>query len=138
MVTCPTSTVINSITFASYGTPTGSCGSFVTSSCDSTTSRSIVSFNCLGQHSCSISAGNANFGNPCLLNDAKTLNIQVGCTGYAYSLIIKIYKISSICFSGASSTKRWILGESYLSCDQVCREIGSTCSPDAPGTTFGW
>ena len=79
-MTCPASTVINAVTFASYGTPTGSCGSFVTSSCNAATSGTVVSGQCMvGQQSCSVSATNANFGDPCS-NSVKRLYIQVGCT----------------------------------------------------------
>ena len=78
-MTCPASTVINAVTFASYGTPTGSCGSFIASSCNAATSATVVSNQCMGQQSCSVSAGNGNFGDPCT-SIGKQLDIQVGCT----------------------------------------------------------
>ena len=65
-LTCPAGRTILSIAFASYGTPTGMCGSYVTSSCHSTTSVSVVNTACVGQNSCTVPATNANFGDPCV------------------------------------------------------------------------
>ena len=84
-MTCPASTVIDTITFASYGTPTGSCGSFVSSSCDAADSRKVVSYKCLGQQSCAVSAVNTIFGGDPCFNTVKRLYIQVGCVGKALS-----------------------------------------------------
>jgi hypothetical protein len=40
---CPSGMIISNIVFASYGTPTGRCGSYrVKSSCDTSTSMSVV------------------------------------------------------------------------------------------------
>lgn len=61
----PANSVITSVAFASYGTPTGSDGSYSTSSCHSATSGSVVATACVGNASCSIAATNGNFGDPC-------------------------------------------------------------------------
>ena len=63
-LTCPAGRTILSIAFASYGTPTGMCGGFATSSCNSTTSVSVVTAACVGRNSCSVAATNGVFGDP--------------------------------------------------------------------------
>jgi hypothetical protein len=78
-ITCPAGQVVTAITFASFGTPTGTCGSFKTGSCNATNSVSIVSAACLGKASCSVAATTTVFGNPCS-GTSKTLDIQVTCS----------------------------------------------------------
>ena len=58
-LSCPAGQSISSIGFASYGTPTGSCGSYATGSCNAANSMTLVSNACLGKASCSVPA-NAN------------------------------------------------------------------------------
>jgi len=71
---------ITSIDFASFGTPTGSCGNYSIGSCNSPNSMSAVSSLCLNQASCSIPANNANFGGDPCYGTAKSLAVQVsGC-----------------------------------------------------------
>ncbi len=53
------------VNFASYGTPTGTCGSFATSSCHAVNSLTLVRNAAIGQTSFSIAATNAVFGDPC-------------------------------------------------------------------------
>lgn len=64
-LSCPSGQVIGSITFASYGTPTGSCPSFAASSCHAQSSADKVKAACLNKSSCSVPAGNTLFGDPC-------------------------------------------------------------------------
>ena len=61
----PVGSVINSITFASYGTPTGSNGNYATSNCHATNSLSIVENYAIGNNSVTIPATNTVFGDPC-------------------------------------------------------------------------
>ena len=76
---CGTGQTISAINFASYGTPTGSCGSFaVDPACDATTSTPDVSAACLGLNSCSIPATNTTFGDPCV-GTFKHLYVSVTC-----------------------------------------------------------
>lgn len=75
---CPAGQTIQSIDFASYGTPGGTCGSFVPQSCDATTSRNVVSAACLGKGSCAVGAVNGTFGDPCV-GTAKRLFVQASC-----------------------------------------------------------
>ncbi|MFL5814061.1 MAG: hypothetical protein ACJ763_10835 [Bdellovibrionia bacterium] len=81
-VSCPSGQVISSISFASYGTPTGSCGSFAVSSCNASTSKSVVQSACVGKASCQVSASNSVFGDPCS-GIAKKLAVQVACSASA-------------------------------------------------------
>ncbi|MDA7596449.1 SUEL-type lectin domain-containing protein, partial [Flavobacteriales bacterium] len=64
-LTAPNGALITSIDFASYGTPSGLCGSFNTSICHSINSQSIVENACLNQNTCSILVQNSTFGDPC-------------------------------------------------------------------------
>lgn len=100
---CQDGDVISSITFASYGTPLGSCQSFARGSCHSPSSLSIVSevnsgannfllcffysnFNgvllqaCLGKKSCSVEISNTSFGGDPCHGVVKTLAVEVKCT----------------------------------------------------------
>jgi gliding motility-associated-like protein len=61
----PSGAAFTSILFASYGTPTGSCGNFATGSCHATNSVSVVSPYIIGNSSVSIPASNGLFGDPC-------------------------------------------------------------------------
>jgi hypothetical protein len=78
-VTCPTGQTIDKITFASFGTPTGSCGSFATGSCDASSSMAVVQALCVGRNSCSVPANNGAFTDPCD-KTTKSLSIQATCT----------------------------------------------------------
>ncbi len=75
---CPSGQVINEVTFASYGTPGGSCGSFTTGSCNASNSVSVVSEACKGKNNCTVYAGNDSFGDPCS-GMVKKLTAQVAC-----------------------------------------------------------
>jgi len=74
--------VISEVSFASYGTPTGSCmvGSLATDWCHADNSQEIVEQKCLGYASCSISASNGVFGDPCA-RTTKSLVVRVKCDG---------------------------------------------------------
>jgi hypothetical protein len=78
-LSCPPGRTILSIAFASYGTPTGMCGGYATSSCNATTSVSVVSAACVGQNSCSVAATNGVFGDPCV-GTLKHLWVQASCS----------------------------------------------------------
>ena len=83
VLTAPSGAVFTSVTFASYGTPTGSCGSFATSACHSSTSLSVVQSYVVGQTSATIPATNTVFGDPCV-GAGKRLYVQAT---YAYSVV---------------------------------------------------
>ncbi len=74
-----TSGTITAIAFASYGTPTGSCGSFATSSCNASTSVSVVQAACVGNKTCTVAATNGVFGDPCV-GTVKRLYVEATVT----------------------------------------------------------
>ncbi len=75
VLTAPAGGVITSINFASYGTPTGTCGSFVLGACNATTSKTVVEGYALGKNSVTIPATNTVFGDPCV-GTYKRLYVQ--------------------------------------------------------------
>lgn len=77
-LSCPKGQIIDSIVFASYGTPTGTCGSFAAGDCNAATSRAQVQSLCVGQNTCSVQASNATFGDPCR-STTKRLSIEATC-----------------------------------------------------------
>jgi hypothetical protein len=77
-VSCPAGQIITSVDFASYGTPTGACGGYTPSSCHSGTSLAQVRTACLDKNSCTVSATNGVFGDPCN-GTVKLLDVQVTC-----------------------------------------------------------
>jgi alpha-L-rhamnosidase len=79
VLTCPGGSVVSAITFASFGTPTGTCGNFSLSTCNAANTTSIVSSLCLGKNTCTISGGDNLFGDPCY-DTVKHLDIQVSCS----------------------------------------------------------
>lgn len=64
-ITAPGNSTFSEISFASYGSPGGSCGNYSTSGCHASNSLSIVQNQCLGQNTCTIQANNSVFGDPC-------------------------------------------------------------------------
>lgn len=77
-LSCPSGT-ISKVLFASYGLPRGGCGAFAEGACRSETSKSEVEAACLGKASCTLTADNATFGDPCPGKD-KRLYVEVECT----------------------------------------------------------
>ena len=77
-LTCPTGQKIMALDFASYGTPNGSCGAFTVGSCNATTSTMDVNASCVGLNSCTVSASNGVFGDPCV-GTVKRLYVQAHC-----------------------------------------------------------
>jgi hypothetical protein len=83
-LTCTTG-VINKIQFASYGTPTGTCGNYQVGACNDLNSTAIVESYCLNQASCTVPALTNIFGDPCY-GTVKYLTVQAECsTGGGYS-----------------------------------------------------
>jgi hypothetical protein len=72
--------VISAITFASYGTPTGACGTWaVNASCNDPNSLAAVRQQCVGKPACTVTAGPPNFGDPCF-NTVKHLDVEATCS----------------------------------------------------------
>jgi len=78
ILTCPRGQKIKKIDFASYGTPSGSCGAFQKKSCDAAKSLSAVTAACVGKINCTVTANNLTFGDPCY-GVVKKLEIQATC-----------------------------------------------------------
>ena len=77
-LTAPPGTVFVSIDFASYGTPTGICGAYALGGCHAVTSTAILLNACLGQTTCTVSASNDVFGDPCY-GTVKRLYVEASC-----------------------------------------------------------
>jgi hypothetical protein len=77
-LSCAAGTLLRSIDFASYGTPTGTCGAYATSSCNASSSLGVVQSACLNRASCSVPATNGTFGDPCV-GTLKRLSVQATC-----------------------------------------------------------
>ena len=100
-VSCPSGN-ISAITFASFGTPVGSCanGFEINPACNNVDSVSVVSSLCLGQQSCSVLASDTVFGDPCY-GTVKALAIQVACSGpdfsvYSHNITIPVGSVGSV------------------------------------------
>ena len=91
---CPGANIIESIAFASYGTPTGGCGSAggdpkagatdahtfaVADACHADASEQAVSSQCVGKGWCDMTADNGLFGDPCY-GSGKFLAVVVTCS----------------------------------------------------------
>ncbi len=72
--------VITAIEFASYGTPTGTCGEFALSSCHAARSLAVVESLAVGRSSVEFTVSNALFGEPCG-GTAKRIVIQYHVEG---------------------------------------------------------
>jgi alpha-tubulin suppressor-like RCC1 family protein len=80
VMTAPLGTVFTSIEFASWGNPTGTCGSFSLGGCHAANTASIVSGYLIGNGgTINIPASNAIFGDPCT-GTSKSLYIQATAT----------------------------------------------------------
>ncbi|XP_020247080.1 beta-galactosidase 15 isoform X3 [Asparagus officinalis] len=76
---CDEGKKISAITFASYGTPSGSCRGFSIGKCHAQSSLSVASKACKGRNRCSISVSNETFGDPCK-GTSKSLAVQLECS----------------------------------------------------------
>eukprot|EP01041_Mallomonas_annulata_P004177 gene4177-8301_t len=72
----PSGSTLGAIEFASYGTPSGVCGNFTKGVCDATSSVSVITKLCTEKISCTLSASNKLFGDPCF-GKKKSLNVQI-------------------------------------------------------------
>jgi endonuclease/exonuclease/phosphatase family metal-dependent hydrolase len=78
--TCPNSAhKMTQVQFASYGTPTGTCGNFKLGTCIGGSSMAVVIDKCVGRNTCTFPVANNVFGDPCPGN-GKHLMAQVLCS----------------------------------------------------------
>jgi hypothetical protein len=101
-VTCSSGLIITAVDFASYGTPSGTCGAYNTSSCHAPSSYSIVANACVNQSSCSIDANSKVFGDPCE-ETLKGLYVEVTC-GELKPSIAPTYLNSPTTYPSSSTT----------------------------------
>ncbi|CAA7404056.1 unnamed protein product [Spirodela intermedia] len=76
---CSPGQSITAIKFASFGTPSGSCGSFQEGACHSPNSRSILEKRCLGQERCTMAISAGNFGGDPCPNVMKRIAVEAVC-----------------------------------------------------------
>ncbi|OQR90780.1 hypothetical protein THRCLA_09207 [Thraustotheca clavata] len=75
---CPSNEVVQSIEFASFGTSTGSVGSFATGACNDPNSLLVVQQACLGKRNCLLQADSNAFTDTCY-GTQKHLSVQAKC-----------------------------------------------------------
>ena len=81
-LSCWNNSLIEDVTFASFGTPSGTCpNNLVKGSCDASTSLDVVKKACVGKSSCSVPATNDAFGGDPCVNTPKQLGVQLKCPG---------------------------------------------------------
>ncbi|NCI46521.1 HYR domain-containing protein [Sediminibacterium soli] len=90
-ITAPAGKLISAIDFASYGSPTGTCGNFALGACHSSLSMSVLS-QAIGKNSFTIAASNAIFGDPCY-GTVKRLCVQAS---YASTGTSNVYDCSKL------------------------------------------
>ena len=79
-LTCPAGSIMSGFTYASYGTPTGTCpGPFTNGACNGTNSLSVVDSLCSNLNSCTFTANNATFTDPCV-GTIKNMAVVASCT----------------------------------------------------------
>ncbi|KAL9229169.1 hypothetical protein vseg_004665 [Gypsophila vaccaria] len=71
---------ISSIQFASFGTPSGTCGSFFKGTCHAQDSHAIFEKACVGQQTCTVAISNMNFGGDPCPNVLKRLSVEAVCS----------------------------------------------------------
>ncbi|XP_057529254.1 beta-galactosidase 3-like [Amaranthus tricolor] len=76
---CAPNQRISAITFASFGTPVGTCGSFEKGDCHASTSSAVLEKKCVGKQSCAVTVTNRNFGRDPCPNVLKQLSVQALC-----------------------------------------------------------
>eukprot|EP00698_Gefionella_okellyi_P008493 TRINITY_DN2105_c0_g1_i1.p1 TRINITY_DN2105_c0_g1~~TRINITY_DN2105_c0_g1_i1.p1 ORF type:complete len:1115 (+),score=230.55 TRINITY_DN2105_c0_g1_i1:139-3483(+) len=77
-LTCATG-VFTEVVFASYGTPSGTCGNFQLGSCNAQNTTAVVRELCVGKSACTIPNSDSYWGDPCYMT-AKQLAVQMtGC-----------------------------------------------------------
>lgn len=98
---CPYGTTISQVVFASYGTPTGTCGSFAQGVCHQANTKELVEDLCVGENECRISASAHLFGEPCPVVE-KNFRVQVECAGSSVLLLYRHHLLAA----GAPSCSR--------------------------------
>lgn len=77
---CDEGQKMSSITFASFGTPVGSCGQFHQGACHAPESANVVAKACAGNSKCAIEVSSSMFGEDPCPTLTKTLSVQAICS----------------------------------------------------------
>ncbi|CAA2960549.1 beta-galactosidase 5-like [Olea europaea subsp. europaea] len=77
---CEPGQSISIIKFASYGTPSGTCGTFHQGTCHAWNSRAIIEKMCIGKESCRVTVSNSYFGTDPCPNVLKKLSVEAVCS----------------------------------------------------------
>jgi hypothetical protein len=101
-LTAPAGNAFTSVTFTSYGTPNGNCGSFTVGACHAANSQTIVEAALIGKASATIAATNGVFGDPCG-GTVKRLYIEAV---YSSTLPLHLASFSGIS-NGHSNILQW-------------------------------
>ncbi|XP_026445648.1 beta-galactosidase 10-like isoform X2 [Papaver somniferum] len=80
-LSCPKGTIISAIKFASFGTPTGECGSYSVGDCHDSTSLLKVEKVCLNKQECALALSNRNFNMTLCHGSTKKLAVEAECSG---------------------------------------------------------
>jgi len=87
---CPPGATITGVPFASFGTPTGACGTgFARGACDAANSTAIVRAACVGKPACDVDVSTTTFGDPCF-DTVKHLDAQVTCSSGGVTVTISV------------------------------------------------
>ena len=129
-VACPLGK-ITSIAFASYGTPTGTCGNYNVSSCNAASSRAYAQQQCVStpeetRSSCSFNEGNSVFGDPCP-GTPKEFKLEVCCS--ATTVLVTVALAGS-----TSGSQLAVVGETIGNITSVPTLNGSTASVNGPSS----
>ncbi|GMI68588.1 Arabidopsis thaliana beta-galactosidase 10, beta-galactosidase 10 [Hibiscus trionum] len=77
---CPKNTLISIVKFASFGNPTGRCGSYSKGDCHDPNSTSVVETVCLGKNECAVELTEENFDEGLCPGMTNKLAIEVVCS----------------------------------------------------------
>ena len=129
-LTAPAGKIFNSIVFASYGTPVGSCGSFAIGGCNATSSTTIVSAALMGHNSGSIGANNGVFGDPCV-GTGKLLAVEAG---YTSALPLTLISFSAQKTTDGKIKLQWLTDDEINTADFVIEKSTDGTAFDAIGS----
>lgn len=79
-LTCPESSVISSIKFASYGNPSGSCGAYSAGNCHYSNTNFVIEKACLSKNGCTVPLSGESFPNDLCPGITKSLAVEATCS----------------------------------------------------------
>ncbi len=77
---CEPGRTITSVDFASFGNPTGFCGTYKAGTCSGGSTLQAIKTACLGKANCALTVASSLLGDGCA-GQAKSLDVQVTCMG---------------------------------------------------------